>query len=982
MTKYYIILILLFISLQSCKDQMPTFEGSERTMEMDFGASTSISEGTELFNAVKHLRIYLFNNNRLVSEVASIERVDSSVKFRMPVGTWTIVGVSSLEATAPSFQIEYGASLDQLLYTYTYSAAGLGADDSRFNLGADAPQIVKFKLVDQVITNQAAGYKADVSFKRMVGKVTVAITDYSANVKVNGGHTVEINGIPTKLSFTGGLLNELSEHSRTSPDTLDSGLYKMVRQLTIAEKSAEGVIPPDDAKRNKSTFIIPAWHDYESSVGLGNNKLGVVLNIELITAEGEAKKYYVARLKTSDMEKSLAANRELFISINVNATTEVETDILPWSSRVSDGDIHGAELLAPTEVRLDWALLGNSYSTKPLKVKGSHDISMKTTDLNGAEIVFPFPVNSGTVNIPNKPSWLQATANVITAGKEVDFTFTYTVDATPDKKPYVITIKCGNITKTMSIIYDNGYISEELMNSAVLSGSYREVSKLSSAGEAASGVQNRNSWALGGFHLARRGWAGHEDGSVTALSATKGIDPFTDNTRANVSSDAISKNWQINTDAAGIIGIDEKKYNTGYSNTKSMSSTNKFPVARYCNATGADYYVPGVSELQWISDYAHKYLGESYTFASTNYYWTSTQYLTSQAFLSNVPGQKVSAKTKVSNEAFFIRCIKDITPPLITPNEVLMDWARLGRSFSTKPVKVIGQNNISIRLPDASGNLGASTTIVSGTSQLENLPTWLTAASVTFVSSKELEFNFTYKIDGTQVKKSYDIEVISGSNRRVMSVIYDNGYMSAALMNGELKDTYKVPGYSQDYRSGWAKGGVHLSRRGWADRELGVVERSAAKGIDPFTDNSSCCETDPGPHWQSALVLSGLFPDEVPGMALKKMEYNEGFNNTKLMYDKHNKNVGPNYLFPAAKFCQETGAGYYIPTRNELYWVCQIANPYLGASYRYLDGGYATSSEYIDETYDIWVFEDNGIDVTRSNARKNSNFSTRCIKNM
>ena len=449
MKKYLIIFMLLLVATVGCQKAElggGTFEDG-LTMEMSFTTDPSGTD-PELVNAIANMRIFLFDSadkklKYAITNIKKKEDVANTVIFELPIGVWNIVGLSNLESKKINFDMEFGKTKEQLLHTFAYSATGNGVVASTADKGANCSEIVSFSILDKEIKESTSSTNlGTLSFKRMVGKVTLAIVGYTGSIKPSGKHEVEIIGIPTKLSFDGSLLTSKLKPSRLAPQMLKTTSEKMIRKMTI---------DTSDPAKNKSTFIIPAWHDYDGGMdGKGNNKLGIRIKLE--KTDG---RFYEKTLLAKDMPSGLAANRELYVAITAKAAIEIENTILPWTPAEVDGDIGGSQLIAPSEVIMAQYLFCDNFSTKDIVVTGRKDISLaykNTTE--GSYTNIPYDATSGiAIELPDRPSWLTAGNFTVSNKKSMRFNFTYVVENTTNKQPYYIRIKSGNITKEMKVIY-------------------------------------------------------------------------------------------------------------------------------------------------------------------------------------------------------------------------------------------------------------------------------------------------------------------------------------------------------------------------------------------------------------------------------------------------------------------------------------------------------------------------------------------------
>ena len=292
-------------------------------------------------------------------------------------------------------------------------------------------------------------------------------------------------------------------------------------------------------------------------------------------------------------------------------------------------------------------------------------------------------VTNLTTPSPAFPSWLTS----VVAGEEgegsnkrqyIEVTYKptkvegrYSFPPKPTGHPkYTIDITdASGQQKGYTLVYDNGFITPEIMNEIEMEGNFKQI--LGRSDSPASGTHDRNNWAPNGFHFARRGWQGH-DGTTAGqnqssdITLTGGIDPFSSNMLATRTKDALLI-WQVSTIKIDELEANDYRYNRGeiYTNilidrhNKSpIDPTHQHWIAKYCEKTGAGYYLPGVSDIVWIYHYAIPYLGISYMFDDENY-WCAVEKDELLAWGINVAsGAQFQNGQKHLNG--HVRCIRDL----------------------------------------------------------------------------------------------------------------------------------------------------------------------------------------------------------------------------------------------------------------------------------------------------------------------------------
>lgn len=273
-------------------------------------------------------------------------------------------------------------------------------------------------------------------------------------------------------------------------------------------------------------------------------------------------------------------------------------NILDWDEQPIQGDIQGAYLSVPSKVVMDWWNLGESYSTE-VSFKADGDVTFLGYYVEGTQ--------TSTL-----PSWISITAPTFPATSGT-FNLTYTPTGGSNASEndgvhddVVIRLKRGNITKSVTVVYDNGYIPNELLQQ----------------------VGWNTNLPGRGIHLAKEG--------NKLPNMEKGSDA-----RSELSNDLIKKDELVEPalmqyrryDGNEVYSLsvsvsvfltakDSPQLGNGPANTALIKSLDHsfFTILAGLNA---DWYIPSVGEMAAIGQ-CNNYLGTSYKYGTGVYYYTSS----------------------------------------------------------------------------------------------------------------------------------------------------------------------------------------------------------------------------------------------------------------------------------------------------------------------------------------------------------------------
>lgn len=396
----------------------------------------------------------------------------------------------------------------------------------------------------------------------------------------------------------------------------------------------------------------------------------------------------------------LARNMVCAATLRLSPALDVNLSITSWNGQALNGDIHGSLESIPGKVVMDWWMLGKTFTV---------NIPYNSDNLVTAAVTTPqADWLTGIDGLPNGTT------------KNGTITLTYTpilADMHPDA---VITFTSGKITKTMTVVYDNGLIPVEML-----------ISK---------------GWmATFGLHVAKRGNRIYPD--MTAET------------------EDVGKQWK--TESTLTPGTSEGTGN-GVSNTNAMITANngtvQHPAANYCRNMGSEWYLSAKNELLVISE-ARKVFGPSYNLESY-LYWSSSAYdhfSYSNAYFVNFNGKFADHAGKEND--YSVRCVRNTEVLLTVAKEaVSMDYAALGGSLTT--------------------TVDFEWTGTTGTPMMQyTKPTWLTASITTNPSTKTGTLTLTYEPMEVETADAVNTITLKFAGIvKTVAVTYDNGFIPADML--------------------------------------------------------------------------------------------------------------------------------------------------------------------------------------------------------
>jgi hypothetical protein len=608
----------------------------------------------------------------------SLARVD--LKLKKETGTSSVIKLKNSSTT----------------FAYTTYAQGNLTDASHTTVGANQSSSTKIFNAGSDIEITAG--ETDAAFAHVLSFYTPARSCAGANEKIKitlgnieyGGKTLAFE--PIILDETAaGAITEIKQNTvyEVKGTIKNNAIDVSVELLPWISKDIETDIGGGESYIHAPSTVLMNYFDnnsYTKTVTYsGSHEVAIVVggvevkydaaNTSLVSAGGALPVWLTAATWTQTDAKS----GDLTFTYQMSGETSTPFDIALKSGTVTRKML---VKYADSSLRL--------YSTVDAEEQINRiDYARFTDEATGKRGSFTGKLYySGTIEInlttpsPAFPSWLTR----VEAGEEgsgaskrqyIKVTYKPTAAASSVTAPsptghpkYSINIRdARGDVKAYTLVYDNGFITPEIMKAIEDAGNFKQVTQSSTA--PATGVHNRNNWAPNGFHFARRGWQGH-DGTTrsgqlqnSASTLTGGIDPLSSNMLAHATLDAKAP-WQVSAVDIAEMTNNDYTYNQGEKytniligrhNSNPTVGTHQHWVAKYCEKTGEGYYLPGVSDLKWIYHYANLYLGSSYTFSSS-YYWSTTEHFGGYGWFVDFGSDRVH--NSLSGNSYGVRCVRDL----------------------------------------------------------------------------------------------------------------------------------------------------------------------------------------------------------------------------------------------------------------------------------------------------------------------------------
>lgn len=563
---------------------------------------------------IRRVRLYAFDGDKLdnmmyVDAPASGNTGTTSVrmKVRQTAAKTLYVIVNEPDDTAIQSRLALinnpaaFAELEYAMATYfTNSQKAFNADASAF--GADKFCLpMSGKLVVNTMSN--AEIPVSLPVTRSLARVDVMVQknpDVTAVITIKPTTTLDLVNTRSGGFYFGERTASGQSSDLVNVDNAASGI------------DAGQVVPTGNVGNNDAAVRIFSFYTPERDCTA--NKLG----FELKGVDyGGISKDYTVEIGNQDGNKltRIERNKVHRIYCTFKVVIDVETQIFDWEDVSVVGDILGGTLAVDrSRVVMDFVPQNNSFSTQ-VNFAADGNVSFVGYVLKNPDGTDKSVTTDGS----NLPSWLPAAnitglPNGTTQSGAISLTYVPVANAHPD---VALRLKTGNITKDITIVYDNGVIP-------------------------ASGLQ-------------MAGWTVNLP-EVGLLSAKRG------NILPTGAADANWNNEQMQWASTGgyVPYVCPTGYGYGASNTTAiiMAFGSGAPAANKCRSLGAEWYLPSKDEL--VAVYKTKsYLGTSYSFGA-NYYWSSSKgyYLDYSWGVLFINGNTYDYYQTTTSS--YVRCVRDL----------------------------------------------------------------------------------------------------------------------------------------------------------------------------------------------------------------------------------------------------------------------------------------------------------------------------------
>ncbi len=647
-------------------------------------------------------------DSREVSVLTSIgEVVDNNGKlnktWRVPVGNKDVYVVAN---PRPELKTRLTASLTQ-----AQLQALLTADSNREFMETIGDIPTKGMLM--------SGKKLNVAVSPEFAKVTgtVEVTRRMARIEFMLRKSKELEGSTVKVTHTeyGTLANHGSVYPSVVTTTGITNYNPGASTTTItAQQATAGVWSGTAADYTPVSYA----YSYESAAG--RKAVRIIMRVDI---DGKEYKLPVYLCSTSIGTNKIGNDENKPVALEANKiyrvmatlgkqTTDVTLDILDWNDVSVNGDIYGGELaVSQNKIAMDWWNLGESFSTT-LSVTASENIEFVGYQYGTGAITSALDANAA--------KWLTVAGVTSNTDKTENITLTYNLDNTTGKEPVYMWFRAGNIKKRVEIVYDNGYITRDML---VAQGWTNAPSK--------------------GIHV-----------NKTGLVYPTGT-----------SSSETDIQWAAVTTSVPA----SQHFGYGMANTDAIIAAlgSDATAANACRALGREWYLPSKDELS-EAVYPYKdYMGSSYAFTSYDY-WSSTELSssTSNAWYVQFGLNGTSAYGGKTNKTS-VRCLINHELLLIEKTSLVADYWNWGQSFTKK-------------VPFTSKDGAVSIQSIDNGSYTKD---WLVSATVTGSTSGTIDITYQPTAGGMGVHDDVAIIVTTaGGETKTITVKYDNGYITHDML--------------------------------------------------------------------------------------------------------------------------------------------------------------------------------------------------------
>ena len=295
---------------------------------------------------------------------------------------------------------------------------------------------------------------------------------------------------------------------------------------------------------------------------------------------------------------NIIRNTRYELAITIDAQKPGFTlNILDWDEQPIQGDIQGAYLSVPGKVVMDRWNLGKKFDTS-INYTSNCTVSFVeygvSTNMGATDWEW---TNDGS----NLPNWLplrnitglpDGTTTSGSIGLKYEIANAKTYMPMPIVGDYYhpeckLRIRAGNITKEIHIVYDNGYIPNDLLKVA---------------------GWTESTLPKNGVQIAKRGNVG------PSSEATEEVKMQLVTTSERESLAAIAENIATRDYTHDELLAQNPKFGNGSSSTDYLESRGDSPAANSCRAIGKEWYLPSVGESEATMAYHVLKFGPSYKF--------------------------------------------------------------------------------------------------------------------------------------------------------------------------------------------------------------------------------------------------------------------------------------------------------------------------------------------------------------------------------
>lgn len=307
---------------------------------------------------------------------------------------------------------------------------------------------------------------------------------------------------------------------------------------------------------------------------------------------------------------NIEANTIYVVEVTIaRQNIDVEVGIRDWDDQALKGDIAGSTLVvSQSKVVMDWWNLGQKFDTD-VEYVSDGTVSFVGYVIKNADGTDASVTTDGS----NLPTWLpKANISGLPTTPATDGIIRMTYVPTPDAHPdVVLRLKTGNITKDITVVYDNGFLPNSLL-----------------------AAKGWTTYQQNGLHLAKKG----------------NVLP---NGTADATWDKEKMQWAAVT--TSVPAAKQLDYGYGPSNTMMIiaSLRSDATAANTCSSLGTEWYLASNLEMT-ATDKLSEVLGSSYALAPSDY-WSSSEerYDSSYSMLS----QYVAAS---KSSLHYVRCVRNM----------------------------------------------------------------------------------------------------------------------------------------------------------------------------------------------------------------------------------------------------------------------------------------------------------------------------------